>query len=125
MQQLYQATGDAEAFGLSALLSSYAVVSGIIFLAEVLDILAKINVAMQRKIIDFSKIPSFVTILFDELRSLKSEESEWCSTVQSTIIKLEEEYDIVVGAQRHGSARSRSALFKNTGNVLLSPIWTA
>ena len=125
MQQLYQATGDAEAFGLCALLSSYAVVSGIIFLAEVLDILAKINVAMQRKIIDFSKIPSFVKILFDELRSLKSEESEWCSTVQSTIIKLEEEYDIVVGAQRHGSARSSSALFKNTGNVLLSPIWTA
>ena len=38
LQQLYQATGDAEAFGLSALLSSYAVVSGIIFLAEVLDI---------------------------------------------------------------------------------------
>ena len=109
LQQLYQATGDAEAFGLSALLSSYAVVSGIIFLAEVLDILAKINVAMQRKIIDFSKVPSFVKILVDELRSLKSEESEWCSTVQSTIIKLEEEYDIVVGAQRHGSTRSKSA----------------
>ena len=63
---------------------------------------------MQRKIIDFSKIPSFVKILLDELRSFKSEESEWCSTVQSTIIKLEEEYDIVVG-QRHGSARSKSA----------------
>ena len=108
LQQLYQATGDAEAFGLSTLLSSYAVVSGILFLAEVLDILAKINVAMQRKIIDFSKIPSFVKILVDELRSLKSEESEWCSTVQSTIIKLEE-YDIVVGAQRHGSGRSKSA----------------
>ena len=90
-------------------LPTYVVVSGIIFLSEVLDILAKINVAMQRKIIDFSKIPSFVKILVDELRSLKSEESEWCSTVQSTIIKLEEEYDIVVGAQRHGSARSKSA----------------
>ena len=64
---------------------------------------------MQRKIIDFSKMPSFVNILLDELKSLNSEESEWCSTVQSTIIKLEEEYDIVVSAQSHGSARSKSA----------------
>ncbi len=52
------------------------VISGIIFLAEVLDTLAKINAAMQRKIVDFSKIPSLLKILIDELTSLKSEESE-------------------------------------------------
>ncbi len=107
-QQLYEATGDAEALGLCSLLSSYVVISGIVFLAEVLDTLAKINAAMQRKIVDFSKIPSLLKVLIDELTSLKSEESEWCSTVQSTIDKLREEHDIVVDAQIHGS-RSRSA----------------
>ena len=50
LQQLHEATGDAEAFNLSAPLSSYA---RIICLTEVLDIPAKINVAMQRKITDF------------------------------------------------------------------------
>ncbi len=76
LQQLYEATGNAEALGLCSLLSSYVVISGIVFLAEVMDTMAKINAAIQRKIVDFSKIPSHKKILIDELTSLKSEESE-------------------------------------------------
>ncbi len=96
LQQLYKATGDAEAFGLSTLLCSHTIISGIILLSEVLDVLAIINAAMQTKIADFSKIPSFMKFLLEELKSLINEGSEWYTSVQTTITKLKEEYDLSV-----------------------------
>ncbi len=53
---------------------------------------------MQTKIADFSKIPSIMKFLLEELKSLKNEGSEWYTSVQ-TITKLKEEYDIVVSEQ--------------------------
>lgn len=65
LQQLYETSGDAEAYGLSTLLATYTGVANIVFLSEVLDVLAKMNATMQRKHADFSKLPVLlkVTIL--------------------------------------------------------------
>lgn len=48
LQQLYQTSGDAEAYGISLILSSLSGVASIFLLSEVLDILAKLNCYMQR-----------------------------------------------------------------------------
>ena len=46
LQQLYETSGDAEAYGIGALLATYTGVASIMFLSEVLDILARMNVSM-------------------------------------------------------------------------------
>ena len=56
LQQLYYSTGDAEAFGLSILLSCFNGVANVFFLSDVLQILARMNVTLQRKVADFSKL---------------------------------------------------------------------
>ena len=52
LQQLYETSGDAKVFGLSTLLSSFTGVASVMFLSEVLNILARMNVAMQKKTAD-------------------------------------------------------------------------
>ena len=46
LQQPYETSGDAEAYGIGALLATYTGVASIVFLSEVLDILARMNVSM-------------------------------------------------------------------------------
>ena len=43
LYQLYNDSGDAEAYGLALVLSSYSGVATIVFLSVVLDLLAKLN----------------------------------------------------------------------------------
>ena len=47
LQQLYETSGYAEAYGIGALLATYTGVASIVFLSEVLDVLARMNVSMQ------------------------------------------------------------------------------
>ena len=47
LQQLYETSGDAEAYSIGALLATYTGVASIVFLSEVLDILARMNITMQ------------------------------------------------------------------------------
>ena len=54
----YETSGDAEAYGIGALLDTYTVVASIVFLSEILDILARMNVSMQRKLVDLSRLPA-------------------------------------------------------------------
>ena len=55
LQHLYETSLHPEAYGLSTLLATYTAVASVVFLSEVLDILAKMNGSMQRKLSDFSK----------------------------------------------------------------------
>ena len=119
LQQLHETTGDAEAFGLSVLLASFTGVASVIFLSEVLDILARMNATMQTKVADFSKLNILLQLTLDELRSLKNDKAEWCSSTESTISKLEAEYGIEIGRFTPGSARSRFALIKSVEEYLL------
>ena len=52
LNHIYDECGDAEAYGLSLALSSYCGIATIHLLAEVLDLLAKLNCFMQRKTTD-------------------------------------------------------------------------
>ena len=105
LQQLYETSGDAEAYGIGALLTTYTGVVSIVFLSEVLDIPARMNVSMQRKLLDLSRLPVLLKITTDQLEHLKDEISEWLGSVESEIPLLKEKHDITLGT--HGSARSR------------------
>ena len=104
LQQLYETSGDAEAFGLSTLLSSFTGVANVVFLSEVLDILARMNVAMQKKTADFSRLQVFLQSTVDELKNLKDEKADWCSSTELALVRLQKEFNIEIG--RHHS-RSR------------------
>ena len=45
-------------------------VDSVVFLSEVLDILAKMNSSMQRELADFSKLPVFLKVMVDQLEHL-------------------------------------------------------
>ena len=105
LQHLYETSGDAEAYCISALLATYTGVASIMFLSEVLDILARMNVSMQRKLLDLSRLPVLLKITTDQLEHLKDKRSEWLGSVESKIALLKEKHDISLGT--HGSARSR------------------
>ena len=104
LQQLYETSGDAEAYGIGALLATYTGVASIVFLSEVLDILARMNVSMQRKLLDLSRLPVLLKITMDQLEHLKDERSEWLGSVESEISLLKEKHDITLGT--HGFAQS-------------------
>ena len=99
LQQLYETSGDAEAYSLSNLLATYTGAASVVFLSEVLDILA-----LQTKLEDFSKFPIFLKVMTNQLEHIKEETSEWLGTVETVISQLQEKYDIVLG--KHGSRRS-------------------
>ena len=101
LQQLYETSGDAEAFGLSTLLSG---VASVMFLSEVLDIVARMNVAMQKKTADFSRLQVFLQSTVNELKNLKDEKADWCSSTEWALVRLQKEFNIEIG--RHHS-RSR------------------
>ena len=71
------------------------------------------NATMQRKAADFSELQVLLQLALDELKSLKSEKADWCSSTESTLTKLQTEYDIDIGRHTSGSARSKFALISN------------
>lgn len=56
LHKLYETSGDAEAYGV---LSSYSGVATVVLLSAVLD-LTKLNLFMQRKATDYSKLPTIL-----------------------------------------------------------------
>lgn len=70
------------------------------------------NATLQRKSADFSKLNVLLQFTLDELKSLKVEAAEWCSSTESTVMMLESEYGIEVGRHAGGSARSRFVSIK-------------
>ena len=79
LQLLYEVSGDAEAYGLAMVLSSFSGAATIFLLQSVLDLLAKLNCFMQRKATDFSKLPIIFESIVSELKQLKRDDAEWCS----------------------------------------------
>ena len=71
LHELYNESGDADAYGLAAVLGSYSGVATIVLLSNVLDLLAKLNCFMQRKATDFSKLPSFLQSIVEEISHCK------------------------------------------------------
>ena len=105
LQEFYEESGDAEAYGLASVLSSYSGAATNVLLSVVLDLLAKLNGFMQRKAIDFSKLPIVLQSITEEIKHLKDEKAEWCTLVETTV-ELLSEHDITL---MHISTRGRHA----------------
>ena len=65
--QLYESSGDAEAYGIYSILASVNGVSSSHLLSEVLSALALLNLLMQKKIADFGKLPFMLKSTLDHL----------------------------------------------------------
>ena len=80
LQQLYEASCDAEAYGVQLLLTSFSGIASVVLLSEVLNTLAKFNCFMQRKTTDFSRLKMMLDTFVEHLTSLKLGNSERCLT---------------------------------------------
>ncbi len=98
LQQLYESSGDAEAYGLVSILSSITGVACIYLLSEVLSLLARLNLFMQRKTSDFSKLPIVLSSIIQQLVSLKEPGTDWCNDADEAISNLEKEHGNTVKA---------------------------
>ena len=119
LQDLYETTGDAEAFGVQSILSSFAGVATVIILCEILNLIATLNCFMQRKATDFSRLKVILDSILDQLKCLKREDADWCSEVESTVATLESEHEIAVhtsvGVSRRSSVSNTTLeSFRNT-----------
>ncbi len=119
LYQLYENSGDAEAYGLALIFSSFSGVATVILLSEVLDLLARLNCFMQRRAADFSALQRMIENVTQELKLLKRSGAEWCSEVTSVVENLEKQYEIPVGhlRTRKGSAMAYDSVKEFRANV--------
>ena len=72
LSQVYDSSVDAEAYGIYSLLAS---VNGVcikqLSLSDVCSVLALLNLFMQKKIADFSKLPFMLKSTLDHLNSIR------------------------------------------------------
>ena len=90
LQALYKCDGDAEAFGVHAMLCSFQGVVTVILLSEILNLLATLYTFIQRKCADFAQLQ--VVLSVQELKSRRLSNAYWCSSVKETITKLETDH---------------------------------
>ena len=99
LQELYESNGDAEAFGVQSILSSFEGVAIVIILGKILNLVATFNCFMQRKATDFSRLKVILDSTLDQLEALKDGNiADWSSEVESTVEDLESQYEITVCA---------------------------
>ena len=94
LSQLYESYEDAEAHGIYSLLASVNGVSSSYLLSEVLSTLALLNLFIQKKIADFSKLPFMLKRTLDHLNSIRESDPSWCTAAETAISNLEIERGI-------------------------------
>ena len=85
LSQLYKSSGDVEAHGVHSLLANVNCVSSSYLLSEVLSALALLNLFMQKKIADFSKLPFMFKSTLDHLNSTRERDASWCTAAETAI----------------------------------------
>ena len=83
LSQLYESSGDAEAYAIYSLWASVYGVSSSYLLSEVLSALALINLFMQKKIADFSKLLFMLKSTLDHLNSIRESDASWCTAAET------------------------------------------
>ena len=74
-------------------------VSGSYLLSEVLSVLALLNLFMQKKIADFSKLPFMLRSTLDHLNSIRESDASWCTAAETAISNLETEGITIKGSR--------------------------
>ena len=64
-------------------------VSSSYLLSEVLSALALLNLFMQKKIVDFSKLPFMLRSTLHHLNSIRESDASWCPAAETAISHLE------------------------------------
>ena len=93
LSQLYESSGDAEAYGIYSLLASVNGVSSSYLLSEVLSVPALFNLFMQKKIADSSKLSFILKHTIDHLNSIWESDASWCAAAETAISNLETEQE--------------------------------
>ena len=70
-ENIYEECGDAEAYGIAKLLSTYKFVACLFMLCDVLHTVAKLQGSLQSKELDLAFVPSLVKSTTDRLTELK------------------------------------------------------
>ena len=68
--------------------------------SEVLSALALLNLFMQKKIADFSKLPFMLKSILDHLNSIRESDVSWCTAAETAILNLETEHGITIKGSR-------------------------
>ena len=85
--QLYESSGDAEAYGICSLMASVNGESSSYLLSEVLGAFALLNLFMQKKIADISKLPFMLKSTLDHLNSIRESDASWCTAAESACME--------------------------------------
>ena len=99
-QQLYESSGDAEAYGIYSLLASINCVPTSYHLSEILSANALLNLFMQKKIADFRKLSFMLKSTLDHPNSIRKSDASWCIIAETAISNLEPEYAITIKGSR-------------------------
>ena len=97
LSQLYESSGDAEAYSIYSLLASVNGVSSNYLLSEFFSAPALLNLFMQKKLADFSKLPFVLKSTFDHLNSIRVSDASWRTAVKATISSLETKHGGTIG----------------------------
>ena len=100
LSQLYESSEDAEANGLHFLLAGVHGISSSYLLSEVLCPLARLNLFLQKKIADFSKIPLMLKSKLDHLNFIRESDASWLTAAETAKSNLETEYGITIKDSR-------------------------
>ena len=110
LSQLYESSGNAEAYGIYSLLASVNGVSSSYLLSEVLSSLALLNFFTQKMIADFSKLPFMLKSTLDHLNSIRESDGSWCTAAETAIWNLETEHGISTKGSRGPKVRKSPSL---------------
>ena len=110
LSQLYESSGDAEAYGIYSLWASVNGVSSSYLLSEVFSALALLNLFMQKMIADFSKLPFMLKSTLDHLNSIRENDVSWCTAAETAISNLETEHGITFKGSRGPAVRKSPPL---------------
>ena len=75
-------------------------------MSEVLNVLALLNLLMQKKIADFSKLPFMPKGILDYLNSIRESDASWCAA-ETAISNLETEHGITIKGSRDPQYRNQ------------------
>ena len=96
LSQFYESSGDTEAYGIYSILTSVHGVSSSYLLSEVVSVLALLNLFMQKKIADFSKLPFMLKSTLHHLNSIRESDASWCTAAETAISNLETEHGATI-----------------------------